>query len=343
MKATIALPVLSADDAIGHDALGMAKALREAGYDVSLAAEKSLIAEDVRPIADLEGGPGDLLIYHHSYGCDLGIRAVRKWSGRIAIKYHNVTPPRFFASEHRRDAEAGLRQTSELAAVAPFWCDSAFNMDGLPDAAELPPFMPTEELRALDPDAAFAHRLDDWTTTLLCVGRVAPNKNLLLAIDALAAYRDRYDSTARLIIAGRHVFPDYSDALQSRIREHHLEESVAITGKVSPTQLKALYLAADALLVTSEHEGFCVPLVEAMALGVPIVAVPMTAVPGTAGESAHYVEPSADALAEGIRQLVEDGELREKHLLAGTRRYQECFAPAAIRARFMDLIKTLSA
>src|SRR4029079_18419961 len=122
---------------------------------------------------------------------------------------------------------------------------------------------------------------------------------------ALAAYRDRF-GIARLLIAGGHVFPEYSEAIAARIRELELIDHVTITGRVSSSQLRALYLSADVLLVTSEHEGFCVPLVEAMALGVPTVAVPATAVPETAGPFAVYADPDATALAAAAHALVAD-------------------------------------
>jgi glycosyltransferase involved in cell wall biosynthesis len=93
--------------------------------------------------------------------------------------------------------------------------------------------------------------------------------------------------------------------------------------------------------VTSEHEGFCVPLVEAMALGVPTVAVPAAAVPETAGRFAKYAEPTPQMLAEAIRELIADGPSRERHLNEGAQRYRECFAPASISLRFLDLVQKL--
>jgi glycosyltransferase involved in cell wall biosynthesis len=201
--------------------------------------------------------------------------------------------------------------------------------------------MPTESLMQLSPDAGVASRLDDWTTTLLCVGRVAPNKNLLLAIDALAEYRERYDANSRLIIAGGHVFPEYSEAVREHIVSKNLGESVTITGRVTAEQLKGLYLATDVLLVTSEHEGFCVPLVEAMALRVPTVAVANAAIPSTAGPFAKYANANATDLAISINELVNDGSQRELHLKHGSERYRERYQPSVIERRFNDLVSSL--
>src|SRR3954468_20441957 len=100
MNVVIALPVLSDGDAIGYDVLGMADTVRAAGHCVSLFAEKSLVAEDVRALntlPEMKAERDDVLIYHHSHGCVAGVRAVRNWPGRSAVKYHNVTPSKFFA------------------------------------------------------------------------------------------------------------------------------------------------------------------------------------------------------------------------------------------------------
>lgn len=343
MTVAIALPVLSNGDAIGHDVLGMAAALRGIGTRVRLYAEKSLIDDDVLPLDSLMNAgasPDDVLIYHHSHGCEAGMRILRNWPGRVVVKYHNVTPPRFFTKGDVRDAaEAGLLQATELAKAFTVWVDSVYNGRELDCVCEeLPPFMPTESLREAQPDANYASRLDDWTTTLLCVGRVAPNKNLLLAIDSLASYRERFGD-ARLIIAGGHVFPDYSEAVELRIRERAVEAHVAITGRVTSEQLKALYQAADVLLVTSEHEGFCVPLVEAMALNVPAVAVTNAAIPETAGPFAKYAEANADSLADAVHELIACSVTREKHLRAGQLRYRAKFRPDAVRDRFLSLMR----
>ena len=341
MNVAIALPVLASGDAIGHDVLGMADTLRKTGHRVTLYAEKSLVAEDVQPLDSLEGD--GLLIYHHSHGCEAGVRAVRNWRGRAVVKYHNVTPAKYFPdrTDVRDAAEAGLAQAEELAKIAPFWVDSAFNSSGLRcETKTLPPFMPTESLKQLDPDPAFSQQLDDWMTTFLCVGRVAPNKNLLLAIDALAAYRDRIGD-ARLLIAGGHVFPEYSEAVADRIREFQLTDRVAVTGRVTAAQLKALYLSADVLLVTSEHEGFCVPLVEAMALGVPTVAVPTTAIPETAGPFAVYAESDANAIANAAQELIADARTREAHIKKGFDRYRSLYTPDSIGSCFLALVTAL--
>jgi glycosyltransferase involved in cell wall biosynthesis len=354
MLTAIATPNLTDGDGVGNDVLGMARALRAAGRRVELFAESARVAEDVRPLAELPRavGRGDVLIYHHSIKCEAGVRAVEELPGRAVVKYHNITPPRFFAGVNPdavEGAEVGLRQAARLArSNAAIWVDSAFNGRELAavvpgrEFEELPPFHQVNRFSAAAPDAHAVAGLDGWGTTVLCVGRVAPNKNLVLAADAFAEYRRRFDPTARLVVAGEHIFRPYSEAVESRVKGHGLERHVIVTGRVTVPQLKALYLTADALLVTSDHEGFCVPLVEAMSLGVPVVAVPHTAIPDTAGAAARYALATPEALAEALHEVIADGESRERHLLAGRERYEDRFTSAAIGRRFFELLDAVS-
>ena len=161
-----------------------------------------------------------------------------------------MTPPHFFDgidAEAVRRAEHGLRQAVRLAkSKARFWVDSAFNGRELTSLAfgiksdELPPFHQAERLVSAAPDAPGG--ADDWATTFLCVGRIAPNKNLTAAVETLAAYRAKFNPHARLILAGDHIFPAYSDRVRRRVTELGLADAVAVTGRVTLPQLKGLVL-----------------------------------------------------------------------------------------------------
>src|SRR5439155_27054 len=103
--------------------------------------------------------------------------------------------------------------------------------------AELPPFHQMDKLAAVAPDTHAAAGLDDWNRLFLCVGRLAPNKNLTLAVDAFAEYRRRFDPDSRLVLAGE-AFPGYVDDLIRHIKTRKLREHVLITGKITLGQLK---------------------------------------------------------------------------------------------------------
>jgi glycosyltransferase involved in cell wall biosynthesis len=349
MGVAIASRHLYDGDAVGADALGMARAARLAGHDVTLFADHARVPDPVRPLAELAAvGPDDVVVYHHSVRADAGLRAVEGCRGRVVLRYHNVTPPRFFVgldADAGRDAAAGRSQAARLARrAAAVWAASAFNARELaadvPDlrADELPPFHQADALATTQPDAAAVGSLDAWATTILCVGRAAPNKNLPLAVEAFGRYRERFDRRSRLVLVGDHPYPACSAAVEAKVRSLGLEGCVTAAGRLTAGQLAAVYRSADALLVTSEHEGFCVPLVEAMAVGVPAVAVPAAAVPDTGGDAVRYADADPDALADAVNAVVADGAERERRVRAGRRRYAEHFAPAAIARRFLGLL-----
>ena len=351
MKAGIIIPTLYHGDAVGNDAVGMARHLRRRGVEVTFFNNGSPSPEPVVHVDEVPNvlaSPDDLLIYHHSIGFEPGVRAVeRTVCRRKAVKYHNVTPPEFFADNKKvaKGCEEGIAQVGRLAdTTATIWADSVYNGEHVqqfrPGRAfhDLPPFHHADQLLALAPDHSAVAGFDDWTTTILTVGRVVPNKNLPLAVAAFADYRRRFNPHARLVIAGDQPVPAHATAVREHIEAHGQGGHVFITGKVSNAQLKALYLIADVLLVTSRHEGFCVPLVEAMGLNVPVVAVPAAAVPYTAGDAARYADADAAALATQVDAVLTDDAERERQVDCGRGRYDERFSTAAIERRFTRLV-----
>lgn len=351
MKAGIVIPTLYHGDAVGNDAVGMARQLRGRGIEVVFFNNGTPSPEQVTHIDHLPEvltSPDDLLIYHHSIGYEPGVRAVeRSVCRRKAVKYHNVTPPEFFRDnrEVARACEEGIAQVARLADTgAALWTDSAYNGEHVRQFRpgrgfdELPPFHHADQLLALDPDHRAVTGLDDWATTVLCVGRVVANKNLPLAVAAFADYRRRFNRHARLVIAGDQPVPHHAAELRECVEKHGQGGHVFVTGKVSNGQLKGLYLVADVLLVTSRHEGFCVPLIEAMGLRVPVVAVPTAAVPYTAGDAARYADGDPAALAAEIDAVLTDEGERERQTHRGRERYDERFSGAAIERRFTELV-----
>jgi glycosyltransferase involved in cell wall biosynthesis len=263
-------------------------------------------------------------------------------------KYHNVTPPRFFQatdSEVARGCAEGVRQIGDVVrSGCRIWVDSPFNGDDLRQHAahvsfdELPPFNQVDRLTACAPDSRSVAVYDDWRTNVLMIGRMVPNKNVLLGLEAFADYRRRHNPHARLVIVGDLISGRYSQTVADTIARLDLATDVVITGKVTLEQLKAFYLTAQALLVTSEHEGFCLPLIEAMSLRVPVVAVPNAAVPFTAGPAADY--PASDtpqAVADALARLLGDDRRREELMHAGWTRYQEKYTNSLIAQRFLEL------
>lgn len=335
---------LSEWDAIGNDLLGMARVLTDLGQDVRIYAEKSRIRERVLPVEELRNlSHRDIVIYHHANRWDAIVPLLKAHPGRVILRYHNITPGHFFREldpQAMRDAELGKRQALTLASLAEaIWTPSSFNGRELEhDSVTVPPFHQVDALLNTRADSDTFGGLDDWATTIVSVGRVAPNKNLNLALEAFGRFRQLHDSSARLVLVGEHSYQAYSDQLQLVISREKLQDAVIPVGRVNVAQLKAIYHSADALLITSEHEGFCVPLVEAMALAVPIVVKPTSAIPETAGDSALFGQTPAE-LADALQFVIGDVTVREQQIHRGMLRYQQCFTTEQIQKQWVERLE----
>ncbi|HSL55860.1 MAG TPA: glycosyltransferase family 4 protein [Pyrinomonadaceae bacterium] len=355
-RVAILTPTLTSADAVSNDVLSMRCVLSERGHEVRIFAESTNLASErvEEPLAALSyvKAADDVLIYHHSIGCAAGVETMKAASCRKIVKYHNVTPPHFFSGisdEHEHLCKSGRSQLEEIVASQPdlYLAASAFNESDLIAAGSderktfvVPPFTQADALRAA---AADLELLDDYYSedvNLLAVGGVRPNKGHADLIEAFATYYYNFNSRARLFVVGaaHKAFEHYTKRLTEMIDWWSLDSRVVFTGEVSNETLKSYYLLADALLMTSEHEGFCVPLVEAMALKVPIVAYASTAIPETAQDAAlTWDKRDRYLMAESIDFLQKNEEARIEMVYRGSCRYEENFSNHAIEKRFLEV------
>ena len=239
---------------------------------------------------------------------------------RKAVDYHNITPPELFA-RWEPDLVHGLawgrHQLAELGAVSSFaLADSAFNEAELTELG----YLHTAVVPILLDLATFEHELDDACldrllerkhrdggVDLLFVGRLAPNKAQHELVKVLAAYRRLYDGNARLRLVGGSSSDRYEQAIRSFAVELDLADAVDLAGAVTAGELAAYYRTADVLVSASVHEGFCVPLLEAMHHRVPIVARAEAAVPETLGDAGVLLRSGApDRMAAAVHRVVTD-------------------------------------
>ena len=289
-RVAILTPTLRPADAVSNDVLTMRRVLSARGHDVSIFAESSSVPGEPEqpPTSALSylREPSDVLIYHHSIGWENGIEIFKAASCRKIVKYHNVTPSHFFAGiseRHQHLCETGRSQIKSIVAAQPdlYLAASAFNRCDLLAAGSetdktlvVPPFNQADQLLAEPADFEVLNEYDDASVNLVAVGGVRPNKGHADLIEAFALYYYTCSGQARLFIVGAEddVFKPYAAGLRKLIDGWSIASRVIFTGEVSIAALKSYYLLADAMLMTSEHEGFAVPLVEAMAMKVPIVA-----------------------------------------------------------------------
>lgn len=333
------LPDLSPGDATSNHALAVQRELRAMG----LASE--VYAHTVHP--SLRGrarsydsyapAPGrrERLLYHLSIGSVVADFLLQR-DEPLVVDYHNLTPGEFFADWAPLVVYGqswGRRQLAELASTSVLGlADSSFNRAELVDAGcrkavVVPILLDTGDFdRELD-EAALG-RLQrakevggaDW----LFVGRVVPNKAQHDVVKAFAAYRRIYDPAARLHLVGGTSVPAYATALARFVDALGLHDVVELAGPVSGGTLAAQYRNADVFVCLSEHEGFCVPLLEAMHHEVPVVAFGAAAVPETLGRGGVVLgDKSPVTVAATVHRVVTDDGLRRSLVAGGAERLAE--------------------
>jgi L-malate glycosyltransferase len=175
----------------------------------------------------------------------------------------------------------------------------------------------------------------------LFVGRVAPNKAQHDVVKAFAWYRRVFDAEASLTLVGGVSAGSYWSALERFVDGLGLSGVVRLAGSVSDAELEGLYRSADVFVCLSEHEGFCVPLLEAMAHGVPVVAFGAAAVPETLGDAGLVLASKRPGLvAEAVGRVMRDGGLRARLVGAGRRRLEH-FSLARTRRTLLDALQPI--
>jgi glycosyltransferase involved in cell wall biosynthesis len=358
-KVFVAVPNSLPYDAVGNDVLGMAECLRRAGYETGVFAQWIHPARaDCARVLNLSDAawqePGNVLVYHHAMYWELGEELLEKTAAKVVVRHHNVTPPRFYEPYHQKavwQCARGIEATDRLARRPGtwYWGASSFNTGdlagrGAPRARcrVLPPcHRIEEELAAVPADNCVFGRYREGRTVLF-VGGLRPHKGHLRALEVFARFRRLSERNARLAFVGGSD-PDlrqYESDIRSRAGALGLEGELDLVPAVTPSQLRAFYLAAGAFLCVSEHEGFCVPLVESMYFRLPIVAWGTTAVKETCGDAGIVLEEyDPDKLAEALEERFENPELARELARRGRARYQAFFSRQAIERRLLDLLR----
>ena len=333
----------------------MQAVLKQQGHDAHLFANeikaRAIEALPATKIKDFLRNADDVLIYHYSMGWNFGLQLLHDLPCRTVVKYHNITPPEFFAgisADYENVCSHGREQIKDIARAGCdlYLADSEYNAselldEGVEECVVVAPFHHVDKLELLAPDARVLDQYVNDKVNILMVGRVAPNKGHAALIDALAIYRREYNAEARLLIVGKEDEPlaKYSQWLRELVVSLGLEDAVVFTGGVSDEQLKAYYLAADFFMLTSGHEGFCVPLVEAMALKVPIIACASSAIPATIGNAGLvWKERNPYLLAASLDYLNRDESLSVELGLLGRQRYEQWFSNERIAESFVDAL-----
>ncbi len=347
------VPSLASRDAIGGHVLQLQELLVGRGFESDIyygTATPDRLGHGL-PMARIGERPetGRALLYQLSIGS--GVADVfRQRPERKLVNYHNITPAPLldpWLPEVGDEVRWGRAQMAALAGVTELAvADSRFNERELQVAG----YRATATVPLLLDLASFAGAADPATaerlrrersgggTTMLFVGKVAPHKAQHDLVKALAAYRRVYDPRARLKVVGGAISEEYRRAVLSFADALGLGDALELAGSVTHEELVAYYEAADVFVCLSDHEGFCVPLVEAMTHRVPIVGTQSTAVPETIGEAGLVLrDKSPLRVATAVHRVVSDPYLRER-LAAGAAARVEAFSLERVRLRMAEVL-----
>jgi glycosyltransferase involved in cell wall biosynthesis len=293
----------------------------------------------IAPAAELVPSADDVVLLHHSAGWP-HLEPVLGLAGRKLLLYHNVTPAAWLwidAPGLAAHCQVGRDQLRPLVAAADATAaDSAFN------AGELAGYgaSGTEVIHLLLDQTRLGavgcgHDSPAGGTgapKILFVGRLSPHKRQDEVIRAFGCYRRVHAPEARLTLVGAAISDGYVEKLRG-LADRHAPGAVSIRSGLSEADLAAHYRQADAFLCLSEHEGFCIPLVEAFSFGVPVIARPYGAIPEVAADAALLVPDSDPAvIAELLDLVVTDADLRGELTRRGRARLA-AFAPETVAPR----------
>jgi glycosyltransferase involved in cell wall biosynthesis len=346
------VPMLHRADAVGRHTLRLRDVLVGRGIRSHLYVEMTdpETESETRPFACYaqDAQAGDVLLYQLATASGIA-PWLRTRTETLVVNYHNVTPPEYYApwdnglARHQLLAQTQLRELASRAALG--LAVSAFNeaelrAAGFRRTAVVPPAGLVPIATGGAAAAAAARR---GAARWVSVGRLAPNKGIEFAVMALLVMREHDHPGAALTVVGRPVVPSYTAALRRFIDDMGLHDAVTFTGVVSDADLAATMARSDALVITSQHEGFGVPVLEAMACGLPVVASRAGALPEVVGDGGLLVDATDPwALAGAVARVRAEPDLRVSLAQAAARRLRDLdLASAGDRA--IDLVAALHA
>lgn len=314
----------SRGDAISNEALALRDMFRSWGYASEIFSEARRILPELRQEAgDLltylpESRPDDVVLLHLSIGSQVNEVFVGL-PCKKALLYHNITPPEFFQGVQQETAvhlAKGREQLRGLAGVVDVvMADSAFNARELEslgyDEVKVFPLVLNLDVLRDKPSRKIMKKYNDGLVNILFVGRFVPNKRMEDCLSAFYYFQNYVHPETRFIHVGSWAGTEqYHALLLIYVRDLQLND-VEFIGSVPQDELNAVYQSADLFLCMSEHEGFCIPLIESIVHGVPVLAYDAAAVSETLdGAGILLRDKQFDLVAEMMGELTRDRPLR---------------------------------
>jgi len=315
------VPTLIPRDAVGNEVISIQSLLQKFGYDSDILVgnihpEMIHLCKNYNSIKDKFDA--DIIIYHHATGTKL-LDSILDSKSKIVLIYHNITPSKYFEGINQDAAESsrfGRMQLDKLKNKTSLtFTHSEFSADelrklGFTSVSVIPYLCDFSHLGKINDRIIKKH---ESFANILFVGRITPHKKIENIIKVFAYYHKCINSKSNLFIIGNYIgMEKYFKWLQYLVKKARLS-NVYFENKLNDEELRSFYQLADVFLCMSEHEGFCVPLVESMKFGVPIIAYNSTAIPDTLDNSGILVnDETPEEIGEIIDLIVNDKNLREK-------------------------------
>lgn len=326
------LPAFHRGDAIGDSALFMKRIFLSRGYraEIFCLTRDDELSGECRPFDEFPPpGSTDVTLLHYALPSSL-TQAFGRLSSRKVLIYHNITPSSFFEKFSRDMARITSLGRDELKSLVPAvdlaLADSEYNRQELEQlgcvrSGVLPLVVDFERYKKAE-DRFTSDFYMDGRTNILFTGRIVPNKKIEDLIKVAFYYKKYISPLVRLIVVGKTAsLPKYYQSLVRLADEFYLKsEEICFTGHIPDEEMFALYRAADVFLSLSEHEGFCLPLIESLIFDLPVIAYDCTAVPFTLdGAGVLLKDKRTEDVAELVGRIVGDPGLRDR-IIAGQRR-----------------------
>jgi glycosyltransferase involved in cell wall biosynthesis len=355
MKSIILHQSIVTRDAIGNDISNMCQVLNCIGHETYVYGDilniNTVQLADRKQLKSIIAEKDNLIIYHHSQYWKSGEEILSEAKAKIIFKYHNITPEHFFTGYNQKavnECRIGREMTERLILhhTEAYWtADSAYNLQDIeavrPDRKMvIPPFTNIEKWNSIMPDAAILKRLlESRDINILFIGRVVPNKGHKFILEVLRDYIIHYGRRIRLHLIGKiDQKSKYTRELAEAISQLGLAKHFHFAGEVNERAVLAYYLGSDIYLSGSEHEGFCVPIVEAQFCHLPVVARNTSAVAETLGADQILLSEDISEYSSAIRLICTTTAYRDVLVDAGYNNYHTRFTNSIIAERFKDVV-----
>lgn len=339
MKIVQIASILACGDGVTNCALALAELLDEKGYQNVMAAnyvDATLQGSDIIRFDDVEDiclNMEDIIIYHFSIGADLN-RNIEKLPYKKILVYHNVTPAKFFRGIDNElmerclwgilDAENTIGNYLKCITMSEYSKKDLIQYGWNAGDIEAIPLISRYQKKGKENlDKKILAKYSDGFRNFLFVGRIVPHKKIEDIIRTFAYYQKNIYSDTRLILVGSIGYKNYYNALENYIEELDAQ-NVILAGHVPNEVLEAYYAVSDLFLCMSEHEGFCMPIIEAMGRGIPVFAYAAAAVPETMGNAGVLLESKDEAMVcKYIDNIFQDKQYREKIIIGEQERVRQ--------------------